>query len=87
MSKESLKMLVAGLRVELAQAPDLDEPTRQGLDELAREVEAALEPASASPSDTLPGRLADRVRQLEVSHPKLTTTLSSIIDTLAFYNL
>jgi hypothetical protein len=32
-------------------------------------------------------RLADRVRELEVSHPKLSTTVGNIVDTLAFYNI
>jgi hypothetical protein len=90
MSEKSLKALAAGLRSQLAQAHGLDEQTRQGLQELAREVEDALDPSTVRPP-TVPGtlrdRLADRVRELEVSHPRLTTTLSSIIDTLAFYNL
>jgi hypothetical protein len=32
-------------------------------------------------------RLADRVRELESSHPKLSRTVGNIVDTLAFYNL
>jgi hypothetical protein len=33
------------------------------------------------------GRLADRVRELEASHPRLAATLGNIVDTLAFYGL
>jgi len=41
MSEESLRALVAGLRSELTQLQDLDEPTRRALHELAQELEAA----------------------------------------------
>jgi len=90
MSEESLRALVAGLRLELARAPDLDEDARKQLHNLAREVEAALQsPPTGSPlvDSPLVDRLADRVRELEVSHPKISSTLGSIVDTLAFYNL
>jgi hypothetical protein len=90
MSEESLRALVAGLRSELAQAHDLDADARGVLHSLAREVEAVLHnpPAGARMAEPpLRDRLADRVRELEVSHPKLSRTVGNIIDTLAFYNL
>jgi hypothetical protein len=90
MSEESLRVLVAGLRSELAQAHDLDADTREVLHGLAREVEAVLESMPAGSRMTarqLRDRLADRVRELEVSHPKLSTTVGKIVDTLAFYNI
>jgi hypothetical protein len=90
MSEESLKALVAGLRSELAQAHDLDADTREVLHGLAREVEAVLESmptGSRMAPRQLRDRLADRVRELEVSHPKLSTTVGKIVDTLAFYNI
>ena len=90
MSEESLKALVAGLRSELAQARDLNADAREVLHGLAREVEAALEsnPAgSRVEARQLRERLADWVRELEVSHPKLSTTVGNLVDTLAFYNL
>ena len=90
MSEESLRELVVSLRSELNQPHDLDEPTRRVLHELAQELEAALDrPAGTAPPPVLAlrGRLADRVRELEVSHPRLATTLGNIVDTLAFYGL
>jgi len=90
MSEESLKALVAGLRSQLAQAHDLDANAREELHNLAREVETVLGgPPSASrvAEASLRDRLADRVRELEVSHPKLSSTVGNIVDTLAFYNL
>jgi hypothetical protein len=89
MSEESLRALVAGLRSELAQAHDLDPDAREALHGLAREVEAVLQSPSAGFRVEAPlrDRLADRVRELEVSHPKLSRTVGNIVDTLAFYNL
>ncbi len=90
MSEETLRELVANLRSELTQPHDLDEPTRRTLHELAQELEQALNrPAGTPPRPVLAlrGRLADRVRELEASHPRLAATLENIIDTLAFYGL
>ena len=88
MSEESLKALVDRLRSELAGAHDLEASTREELHHLAREVETALEgPAEASPLGALRTRLADRVRELEVSHPRLSRTIGNLVDTLAFYGL
>ena len=90
MSQESLGALVAALRSELARAHDLDAGARNALHGLAREVEATLQsPPAGSRADapSVRDRLADRVRELEVSHPKLSRTVGNIVDTLAFYNL
>jgi hypothetical protein len=90
MSEESLRALVAGLRSELAKAHDLDADAREVLQSLAREVEAVLRgpPGRSQVAEPpLRDRLADRVRELEASHPKLSRTVGNIVDTLAFYNL
>ena len=90
MSEESLRALVAGLRSELAQAHDLDADAREVLHSLAQEVEAVLQSrptGSRVVEPSLRDRLADRVRELEVSHPKLSRTVGNLVDTLAFYNL
>ena len=90
MSEESLRALVAGLRSELAKTRDLDAEAREVLHSLAREVEAMLQnpPTSSRLMEpSLRDRLADRVTELEVSHPKLSQTVGNIVDTLAFYNL
>lgn len=90
MSEESLRALVAGLRSELAKTHDLDADAREVLQSLAREVETVLHsPPERSQvvEPPLRDRLADRVRELEASHPKLSRTVGNIVDTLAFYNL
>ena len=90
MSEESLRALVAGLRSELAKTHNLDAEVREVLHGLAREVEAVLQspPASHRVAELpLRDRLADRVTELEVSHPRLARTVGNLVDTLAFYNL
>ena len=90
MSEESLRALVAGLRSELAKAHGLDAEIREGLHSLAHEVEAVLQtPPTGSRvvEPPLRDRLADRVRELEVSHPALARTVGNIVETLGFYNL
>ena len=88
MANESLQSRLAALRAELAGARELDEPTRRTVQQLADEVETLLAaPPRPAPPESLRERLGDRVRELEVAHPKLSATLGSIIDTLAFYGL
>ena len=90
MSEESLREMVTELRSELTRPHDLDDPTRRALHQLAQELEAALDrPAGTAPPPVLAlrGRLANWVRELEVSHPRIATTLGNIVDTLAFYGL
>ena len=88
MANESLQSRLAALRAELAGARELDEPTRRAVQQLADEVETLLAAPPRPPTEeSLRERLGDRVRELEVAHPKLSATLGSIIDTLAFYGL
>jgi hypothetical protein len=90
-TNESLRDQAAALRAELAQAHELDAPTREALRALADEVETLLDtPVSQvaeRPPDTLRERLTDRLRELEATHPRLSSTLGNLIDTLAFYGL
>ena len=88
MSNESLQSRLAALRSELAGARELDEPTRRAVQQLADEVETLLAAPPPPPApESLRERLGDRVRELEVAHPRLSATLGGIIDTLAFYGL
>ena len=85
MTEEPLRAHVARLRAELATAHDLDGDTKEELHRLARAVDGVLEhPATTA---TIRERLADRVRELEVSHPRLSSTIGNLVDTLAFYGI
>jgi hypothetical protein len=90
MSEQSLNALLHTLRSELARADDLDADARDALHSLVRELEVALQRSPEGSNGMEPAlrdRLADWMRELEVSHPKLSSTVSNIVDVLAFYNL
>jgi hypothetical protein len=90
MSDQRLRSLLEQLQAELARAEDLPEEQRQSLRHLAGELRALLaRPAGAGGSDqeSVRERLDDWVRELEASHPALSTTLSNLIETLAFFGL
>ena len=88
MSEQELRAAIEEIRAELADAEGLTENNRESLRRLAAELEARLEGPAAKPeNDTLRNELADWVRELEVTHPALSTTIGRVIDTLAFFNL
>ena len=87
MSEEKLRAAIQEIRAELARAEGLSESSRQSLQRLANGLEAQLERRSAASAESLRGELGDWVRELEASHPALSRTIGSVIDTLAFFNL
>lgn len=90
MPGESLKDLAARLRAELTGTKDLDQQTRDDLHRLAQDVETAVhgrDKPTAEHAGGLRERIDDWITRLEASHPRLSTTLGNIVDTLAFYNL
>jgi ElaB/YqjD/DUF883 family membrane-anchored ribosome-binding protein len=90
MSDQRLRSLLEQLQAELARAEDLPEEQRQSLRRLADELRSLLaRPAGARGSDqeSVRERLDDWVRELEASHPALSTTVSNLIETLAFFGL
>jgi Domain of unknown function (DUF4404) len=90
MSDQRLRSLLEQLQAELDRAENLPEEQRQSLRHLAGELRTRLaHPAGARGSDqeSVRERLDDWVRELEASHPALSTTLSNLIETLAFFGL
>ena len=90
MSDQRLRTLLEQLQAELARAEDLPEEQRQSLRRLAVELRVLLaRPADArgAAPESIRERLDDWVRELEASHPALSTTLSNLIETLAFFGL
>jgi ElaB/YqjD/DUF883 family membrane-anchored ribosome-binding protein len=90
MSDQKLRATVEEIRAELARAHDLSESSRRSLRKLADDLESLLDrPAGAGrqEDESLRDRLADWVRELEASHPALSTTIGNVIDTLAFFGL
>ena len=89
MSDQDLRSLLEQLQAELAHAENLPEEQRQSLRRLADELRAmlAFPGGRRSNQESVRERLDDWVRDLEASHPALSTTLSNLIETLAFYGL
>ena len=88
MSEQDLRGAIEEIRSELSHTEGLTESNREALRRLATELESRLErPGTPPENDTLRHELADWVRELEVSHPTLSTTIGRLIDTLAFFNL
>jgi hypothetical protein len=90
MSDQRLRTLLEQLQAELARAEDLPEEQRQSLRRLADELRVLLaRPAGArgAAPESVRERLDDWVRELEASHPALSTTLGNLIETLAFFGL
>lgn len=90
MSNEKLRTAVVEIRSVLATGEGLNARARRSLEELVKDLEGLLDrPADVKHEDdeSLRIRLADRVRELEVSHPDLSATVGRVIDTLAFFNL
>jgi hypothetical protein len=90
MSDQRLRTLLDQLQAELARAEGLPEEQRLSLRRLDDELRALLaRPASGrGPApESLRERLDDWVRELEASHPALSTTLGNLIETLAFFGL
>ena len=87
MSEADLRAAIKGIRAELAKAEGLSEASRSALRQLADDLEAIAKRPRPEPNDTLRTELGDWVRELEASHPKLSSTIGSVIDTLAFFNL
>jgi ABC-type transporter Mla subunit MlaD len=88
MSEQALRAAIEEIRAELANAAGLTESNRESLRRLAAELEARLkQPGSRAENEALREDLTDWVRKLEASHPKLSSTIGQVVDTLAFFNL
>ena len=88
MSEQQLRAAIEEIRGALAHAEGLSESGRESLRRLAGELEARLaRPGSKLENDSLRRDLGDRIRELEATHPALSTTLGRVVDTLAFFNL
>jgi len=81
---EKLKSTVAELETELQALDNVDDETREVLEQAALEILAAID--RAEPGESAPESLMDHLRaatqQFEESHPTLTGILSRLIDGL-----
>ncbi len=75
MNNEELTQLLEKLHTELDGMENVDEKSRQLLNELEKDINELLD---RSDHDTLLERLDDAVDEFEVKYPSLTTMLSEI---------
>ena len=91
MNQRNLHELLTELHDQLLAARSLDPKDRDLLRHLADDIRAVTKgsPGSAPPerSGELRQRLTDAVRAFEASHPQVSKTLATVIDTLALYNI
>jgi hypothetical protein len=91
MKHPSLHELLTELHNQLLAARSLDPKDRDLLRDLVDDIRAVTKgaPGSAPPeqSGELRQRLVDAVAAFEASHPQVSKTLATVIDTLAFYNI
>lgn len=91
MDPRHLHHLLTELHQELLAARPLEPKDRELLQHLAEDiralVEAGPEPGGAERYRGLRGRLGQTAAAFEASHPRLTSAMQKVIDTLAVYNL
>jgi len=79
MTENKLTQLLEQLRNELASAGAVDDKGRDLLRALNADIEALLQRPEEDSDDSLLERLQDAVDHFEVTHPALTSTLSSLM--------
>jgi hypothetical protein len=91
MSQRDLHELLTELHDQLLAARSLDPKDRDLLRHLAEDIRAATKgPSGGAPperSRELRQQLADAVTAFEASHPQVSKTLATLIDTLALYGI
>ena len=88
MTNEDLEQTLDALHQNLADTPQIDEPTAAKMRLLIDEIQSALARTTpvpdATPShQTLTARVQELISDFEVNHPKLTSNLSLIAERLA----
>jgi Domain of unknown function (DUF4404) len=89
MDKQTLRAQLEELHAELQRVETLDANERRMLQDLARDVQAALnrEDDRSQPYDSLGARLKEAVAEVEASHPRVTMLMRQVIDQLAYMGI
>jgi hypothetical protein len=91
MTQRDLHELLTELHQQLLAARSLDSKDRDLLRHLAEDIRALTQRRQAGTArervPELRQRLTDAVTAFEASHPQVSKTLGTVIDTLAFYNI
>jgi hypothetical protein len=91
MDQRRVHELLTALHEELLAAGPVDTKNRDLLQHLSQDIHEIIEsePEAGTPERYrgLRIRLREAAATFEASHPRLTTAMEKVIDTLAFYNL
>ena len=82
MEDKDLTDLLQQLRSELARTRIVDEQGRELLRGLNADIEKLLERSDDDSDDSLLERLQDGIDYFEATHPRLTTALSQLLNSL-----
>ena len=82
MSNDQLKSLVNQLHTELQNHPVLDDSSRSILETIVTDIKKQIDPECES-NEGLGADVENAVHNFEESHPAISKTLNSIVDTLS----
>jgi hypothetical protein len=86
MENQDLRTLLEQLHREIDRTHSVDKKGRELLTELQADIDELLRRSPSEPVEPLPTmiqRLEEAIAHLEVTHPKLTATLSQILTALS----
>ena len=86
MDEQDLQKLLEELHKQIENTQSVDEKGREMLLDLAGDIRELLARSKDVPGtfqQTLPARLEESIRYLEVTHPTLTNTLSKLLEGLS----
>jgi len=87
MDEARIRRLLTELHAELKAAEPVDARTRELLTQLGNDIQAIGGGATPDRYRSLRTRLEEATAALEATHPKVTTAIERVIDTLAFFNI
>jgi hypothetical protein len=82
MEENDLTSLLKKLRTELANIKAVDEQGRELLRALNADIRSLLESSADDSDDSLLERLQDSIDYFEATHPRLTSALSQLLNSL-----
>src|SRR5262245_30279354 len=82
MEEKDLTNLLKQLHTELANTKVVDEQGRELLRTLKADIQSLLESSEDDSDDSLLERLQDSIDHFEATHPRLTSTLSQLLNAL-----
>ncbi len=85
MTAEEIQQTLAALHVELSHVSEVDDATRQRLEDVNADIDRILaaKGRSEEPAAPIAENLQDLVAQFGAQHPKLTATVQQLVDRLS----